>query len=389
MTIKIPEYLSAQRKRRGLANSERVLRVHRSAIDLSSNDYLGIARKLASPDVVSRVLEEVRLKEIGATGSRLVSGNFEAHEELEGFLASYHQAESALLFGSGYEANIGLLSAIAGRADTILFDEFIHASMRDGIRLSYAKSLSFRHNDLEDLRKKAALARGDIFIAIESLYSMDGDLAPLVDLCQIANELGAFLIVDEAHSNGVYGPKGAGLVSEFGLHDRVFARVHTFGKALGYKGACVLGSHELRQHLINHARSFVYATAPDLVTLKFIREAYKLMLNADEERTRLFNLIDIARDRRTTYSSLDFLDSNSPIQGVIVKGNEFALTAERLLIDSGLFARAIRAPTVPVGSERIRVCLHSFNTADELADAFSRLDELVTSRTMVLGGACG
>jgi 8-amino-7-oxononanoate synthase len=374
MAIKIPEYLSTHSQRRELANANRVLRVHRTAIDLSSNDYLGISEKLASPEVVSRLLGGTQLRGIGATGSRLVSGNFEAHEELEVFLASYHQAESGLLFGSGYEANIGLLSSIAGRSDTILFDELIHASMRDGIRLSYAKSLSFRHNDLSDLKKKASLARGDIFIAVESLYSMDGDVAPIVELCELASELGAFLIVDEAHSNGIYGPKGAGLVSELGLQDRVFARVHTFGKALGYKGACVLGSRELRQHLINHARSFAYATAPDLVTLKFIAEAYRINEQSDGDRSNLKNLISEFKKASARFERLQFLPSDSQIQGVIVPGNSEALRAETALHDAGIAARAIRAPTVPAGTERVRLCIHSFNSASDLVFALEVLD---------------
>ena len=374
MAIKIPEYLTTQRQRRELASADRVLRVHRTAIDLSSNDYLEISRKLASPEVVSRVLEGAQIHGVGATGSRLVSGNFEAHEELEVFLASYHQAESGLLFGSGYEANIGLLSSVAGRSDTILFDELIHASMRDGVRLSHAKSLSFRHNDLDDLKKKAAVARGDIFIAVESLYSMDGDLAPLVELCQLASELGAFLMVDEAHSNGVYGLKGVGLVSELGLNDRVFARVHTFGKALGYKGACVLGSHKLRQHLINHARSFVYATAPDLVTLKFIAEAYRLNEQSDGQRANLRNLIAEFRKKSASFERLQFLPSESQIQGVVVSGNFEAIRAEAALNNAGIVARAIRAPTVPVGTERIRLCIHSFNSISDLVSALEVLD---------------
>jgi len=374
MAIKIPEYLSTHSQRRELANANRVLRVHRTSIDLSSNDYLGISEKLASPEVVSRLLGGTQLRGIGATGSRLVSGNFEAHEELEVFLASYHQAESGLLFGSGYEANIGLLSSIAGRSDTILFDELIHASMRDGIRLSYAKSLSFRHNDLSDLKKKVSLARGDIFIAVESLYSMDGDVAPIVELCELASELGAFLIVDEAHSNGIYGPKGAGLVSELGLQDRVFARVHTFGKALGYKGACVLGSRELRQHLINHARSFAYATAPDLVTLKFIAEAYRINEQSDGDRSNLKNLISEFKKASARFERLQFLPSDSQIQGVIVSGNSEALRAETALHDAGIAARAIRAPTVPAGTERVRLCIHSFNSASDLVFALEVLD---------------
>ena len=310
---------------------------------------------------------------MGATGSRLVSGTTRAHEDLESFLAEFHGAPSALLFGSGYEANVGLLSGLGARHDTIIYDELVHASMRDGIRLSAARSYSFRHNDLDDLRSKIAQARGDVFVAVESLYSMDGDTAPLGDLCSLCEEVGAFLIVDEAHSTGVYGKRGEGLVQSQGLHTRVYARVHTFGKAVGYRGAIVVGGETLREYLINFARPFIYSTAPDLLTMRYIDRAYRLMADAHEERARLRELIAGFRLLPSEFPSLTFLASDSPIQGVVLPSNERVLAAEGALQGSGFFAKAIRSPTVPPGSERIRLCLHSFNTLEEVRDCLSRI----------------
>lgn len=338
-------------------------------IDLCSNDYLGISRKLASIHLSPPSEYGV----MGATGSRLVSGTTRAHEDLEGFLAKFHGVPAALLFGSGYEANVGLLSSIGTRHDTIIYDEFVHASMRDGIRLSAARSFSFRHNDLDDLRRKISQARGDLFVAVESLYSMDGDVAPLRELCDLCEELGAYLIVDEAHATGVYGKRGEGLVQREGLESRVYARVHTFGKGVGYRGAIVVGSEALREYLVNFARPFIYSTAPDLLTLRYIDTAYRLMAEAHEERARLRVLIDGVRSLRSEFLELSFLESDSPIQGVVLPSNERVLAAEGVLQGAGFFAKAIRSPTVPPGSERIRLCLHAYNTLDEVRECIARI----------------
>ena len=338
-------------------------------IDLCSNDYLGISRKLASVQLTHSCEYGV----IGATGSRLVSGTTRAHEDLESFLAEFHGAPSALLFGSGYEANVGLLSSIGTRHDTIIYDELVHASMRDGIRLSAARSYSFRHNDLDDLRRKISQARGDLFVAVESLYSMDGDTAPLRELCELCEELGAYVIVDEAHATGVYGKRGEGLVQREGLEPRVYARIHTFGKGVGYRGAIVVGSETLREYLVNFARPFIYSTAPDLLTLRYIDNAYRLMAEAHEERAHLRALIDGFRVLRAEFPGLSFLESDSPIQGVVLPSNERVLAAEEVLQGAGFFAKAIRSPTVPPGSERIRLCLHAYNTLDEVRECITRI----------------
>jgi 8-amino-7-oxononanoate synthase len=345
-------------------------------VDLCSNDYLGLSRKLAELDIP----RESKNGLIGATGSRLVSGTTQAHEDVEEFLAQFHNASAALLFGSGYEANLGLLGSIGTRHDTIIYDEYVHASMRDGIRLSNARSFSFRHNDVEDLRKKVAAARGDIFVAVESVYSMDGDTAPLRALSEVCTEVGAFLIVDEAHATGVFGPHGEGFVQSIGLESEIFARVHTFGKALGYRGAIVVGSEALREYLINFARPFIYSTAPDLVTIRYIDAAYRLMSHAHAERGALRALVQGMGEVQREFPGLTFLASETPIQGVIIPTNAAVLAAEVRLQDAGFFAKAIRSPTVPEGLERIRLCLHSFNTLTDVRESVAIIADTVTRR---------
>ncbi len=351
----------------------RSLSSNHGGVDLCSNDYLGVARILGA--------EAAQLSASGgATGSRLVSGNTPEHEALESFLATFHGAPAALLFGSGYEANLGLLSNLGGRHDTVIHDELVHASMRDGVRLGQARSFSFRHNDPDDLRQKISAARGEVYVAVESLYSMDGHQAPLQDLVAVCREKGAFLVVDEAHATGVFGERGEGLVQALGVADQVFARVHTFGKALGFRGGVVIGAAELREYLINFSRPFIYSTAPDLRSLDMIRLAYELQAGMEVERAKLRGLVEAFRALTEEFPMLQFLESDSPIQGIIVPGNREVLAAEAALAEQGYFARAIRSPTVPAGTERLRLCLHAFNTEVELRSAVATLNQARSSR---------
>jgi 8-amino-7-oxononanoate synthase len=366
----LPRGIVEALQQRAADGALRVTQPSQAGVDLCSNDYLGIARELLRPEIVSAVVMEcAAAPTLGATGSRLVSGTTDEHQAFETFLANYHYAERALLFGSGYEANVGLLSALGRRTDTVIYDDLVHASMRDGIRLSLARSFSFRHNDLEDLRQKLKGASGECYVAVESVYSMDGHRAPLRELCTVCEEFGAHLIVDEAHASGMYGPSGEGLVVELELQRRVFARVHTFGKALGYRGACVVGSELLQSYLVNFARPFIYSTAPDVISLAFMREAYRLVSGAASQRRALTELIACWRSLRQELQQLSFVDSDTAIQGIIVPGNHEVLAAERRLQDAGFFAKAIRSPTVPRGSERLRISLHSYNSAEELRSA--------------------
>lgn len=336
------------------------------SIDFTSNDYLGLARVGLgghSEDFSH-----------GSGGSRLLSGNFEAAEALEQIIARFHDAPAALLFNSGYDANLGLLSAVAKEGDSIFYDILSHASLRDGIRLSKAEAFPFLHNDLEDLRRRLAQAKGTVYVVTESLFSMDGDLAPLAEMVSICEEAGAYLMVDEAHATGVIGDQGRGLVQSLNLQDRIFARIHTFGKALGCHGAAVLGSQDLKDFLINFSRPLIYTTALPPAAVAAIQQAYDRFPAMDAERHHLAQLI-------THMQGIDIpqkkLVSHSPIQGVIVPGNEEVTVMANRLQSAGMDCRPIRYPTVPKQKERIRIILHAFNTIAEinqLAEAL-RIDQ--------------
>jgi len=349
----------------------RSLNTLRDGVDFCSNDYLGLARSERLRDLIRQEQERWGHTPNGSTGSRLISGNSTLAETLEQELADFHGAPAGLLFGSGYAANTGLYSAVARAGDCLVMDELIHASCIDGARLSKARRLVFRHNDLDDLSRQLRCAQtltgadGQIWIGVESVYSMDGDSAPLKDMAELAAETGAALMVDEAHSNGISGPRGAGMVSELGLEKDVFARVQTFGKGIGLHGAIVLGSRTLKSYLVNFSRPFIYSTAPADDQLLKIRAAYRLLPELDETREHLFDLVGYFR-RLCGSSRYRWLDSDSWIQSVIVPGEQNVLETAELLQSGGYRVKAIRAPSVPAGAERIRICLHAFNTHAEI-----------------------
>jgi len=351
-------------------NLLRKLSLVNKKIDFTSNDYLGFAR---SPELYQLIEKKasVRNKRVGSGGSRLLSGNSEEAEALETFLAKFHNALSAMLFNSGYDANIGLFSSIAKKDDTFLYDELVHASIHDGIRLSKADSFPFRHNDLDHLEERLKKSKGIIFVAIESVYSMDGDCAPLKEISDLCKKYGANLIVDEAHATGVF---GRGLVQNLKLEKDIFARVHTFGKALGCHGAVVLGSDILRSYLINYARSFIYTTALPLHSLISIECAYELLDKSESIQHKLHSTISNFRDRIN--GTGHWLDSISSIQSLIVPGNSEVRRLCEKIREKDIDVRPILSPTVPKGKERIRVCLHSYNTKEEIDLLFNTLETI-------------
>ncbi len=347
--------------------SLRSLRVNGTLIDFSSNDYLGLARSSALRLAVQQCESQYSSLYNGATGSRLLAGQTELADDVETELAHFYKSERALLFNSGYDANIGLLACLPQKGDTLLTDELIHASMIDGARLSYASRHRFRHNDLADLERQLRQTTGQVFVAVESVYSMDGDFAPLPELCALCDRYGAALLVDEAHASGVYGPNGEGRVVELGLQDRVLARVHTFGKGLGVHGAAVVGPMLLRDYLINFARSFIYTTALPPHSLLAIREAHRLAQRDNSIRQQLAERLGYFQTQVVSQlPATRWTDSQSPIQCLLVSGNDEARRVASAGQQAGLDLRAILGPTVPIGQERIRICLHAFNTTDEL-----------------------
>lgn len=338
-------------------NSFRKLKPQAQGIDFSSNDYLGLAR---SHDLFRRIGEKTQniISPLnGATGSRLLTGNSELAEETESYLAALFQSEKCLLFNSGYSANLGVLSSIPQRGDTILYDELAHACIKDGARLSKANRFSFLHNDLDDLEKKIKKSTGRIFIAVESVYSMDGDQCPLKELVTLADQYEATVILDEAHSTGIFGDGGNGLACSMGLQSKIAIRVYTFGKAMGVHGAAVAGTSALVDYLINYSRPFIYTTALPPHSLIAIRESFDYLAAHTDLQKRIHEKILLYHSHAGAGST----KNASPIQSLVIPGNEAVKKISALLAKEGFDCRPILSPTVKEGKERIRICLHVYN----------------------------
>ena len=378
---KIPLKVEKRLESRKEQNAYRVLSTQKDLIDFSSNDYLGFA---VSKEIYRRsgdILSQHDMEKNGATGSRLLSGNHKLLDKTEAFIAEFHNSEAALIFNSGYDANLGFFSAVPGRGDIILYDGLVHASIRDGISLSHAKSLKFKHNDLRDLEKlierSKGMCIGEIYIVTESVFSMDGDSPDLSSFAALAEEKGCFLLVDEAHAVGVHGKKGEGLIPEYDLEDKVFARIITFGKAFGAHGAAVLGSTPLRNYLINFSRSFIFTTALPPHSVAAILAAYEFLEGngVSEEESR--GLLDLEKLRRNiTFFRAQvqlnelrkfFIHSNSAIHCCLLRGNERVKEVSSWLGSKGFEVKPILSPTVPAGHERLRFCLHSYNSEEEIS----------------------
>lgn len=360
---KFPSKLSTLISKREESFLLRKLIDSQPSIDFSSNDYLGFSSK----GLLHEELKSLDISDkIGSTGSRLISGNSKLFNEIELEISNFHHAESALIFNSGYDANLGLLSSVPQKGDLILYDELIHASIIDGIRLSFASHFKFNHNDLNDLKSLLERHRdsfNEIYIVVESVYSMDGDSSPLLSILNISKLYNAFLIVDEAHAIGVFGSDGRGLCNELGIENECFARVYTYGKALGCHGASIVGSEVLKTYLINFARSFIYTTAMSEHSLLSIKAAYALLQKTDEIKKLHSN---ISYFNKQLKSEFNFIESNSAIHCAVKSGNENVQRLENNLMKLNFFVKSIKSPTVKKAKERLRVCLHSFNTEEEI-----------------------
>lgn len=335
----------------------RRLRPSDEGCDFFSNDYLGLSADVGFQQTIyDAVGRDTRLL-TGSTGSRLISGNSDVATEAEKLIATAHQVEDALLFPSGYKANLALFSSVAGRHDTIIVDELIHRSIHDGCTMSKAQKWKFRHNDtahLEELMKKAV---GNVVIAVESLYSMDGDFAPLAAIAELAKKYQAGVIVDEAHAIGVF---GKGLVHRAGLQHDMLATVVTYGKAMGVQGAAVLGTHLLKDYLVNFAAPFIYSTGMPGVQIVSIMAAYEYL---EHHRQPAFNLQERIRHFRK-YQLSNLSQDSSPIQSVQFMCEGGLRAATQALAQAGIQAYALFPPTVR--EERLRVSIHAFNSHDEI-----------------------
>jgi 8-amino-7-oxononanoate synthase len=355
-------------------NSFRMLSAKENLIDFTSNDYLGLAKSEDLFELITKKVDALPHRN-GASGSRLLSGNSTYTEEVEKKLAHIFKGEAALIFNSGYAANQAVLSCIPQRGDTILYDELAHACIRDGSKLSFANQHSFRHNQLDDLEKKLKQATGNTFVIAESIYSMDGDESPIEDIIKLSDHYGAFVMIDEAHSTGVIGPNGSGFSVTKNVHNSIGVRVYTFGKAMGCHGACVVGSKDLIDYLINFARPFIYTTALSTHSVAAIECSFQYLGENMNLQKLLSQKIELFTDLYKKHFNTGLI-SKTQIQGIIIPGNKKARDAAAHLQHRGFDVRAILSPTVPEGSERLRICLHTYNTEEEIENLVRELSAL-------------
>lgn len=377
MSHSIQQHLLSKIQQRKSEHNFRSLKVREPLIDFTSNDYLGFACDEQLREMFWAALKQQADFPFGSTGSRLLSGNSKYAEDLETFLAAYHQSPTALLFNSGYTANYGLLCSLPYRGDTIIYDELVHASIHDGIRASKADGTAFRHNDWNDLEEKLNAATGLKYVVIESVYSMEGDFAPLNEIAALCEKMDAGLIVDEAHATGIMGERGAGRILTEGLADKCLARIHTFGKAIGGQGAVVLCREPLKDFLVNYCRPFIYSTALPFYALAYLRVAFQYLSTeaVNAKRENLFRLVALLRNNMAEGKYL-LLDSLTPIQSLVVPGNDAVIQFTEKLRSTGFDVRPIKYPTVPQGEERVRICIHSFNTEEEVLNLAQAIQSL-------------
>jgi 8-amino-7-oxononanoate synthase len=381
--MKLPKNLTAKLEIRKQNNAFRKLSFPNDLIDFASNDYIGFSKNKSIFEETHQYLIENNSLQNGATGSRLLSGNHKVYQEAEGFISKFHQSESALIFNSGYDANVGFFSCVPQKGDLILYDELCHASIRDGIQLSNAKAYKFKHNDFEDLEGKITnyklrITNQEIYIVTESVFSMDGDTPNLEELAQLSEKHKCHLVIDEAHALGVFGNKGEGLVQQLGLQDQVFARIMTFGKGLGCHGAAIVGSQELKDYLINFARSFIYTTGLSPHSVATILVGYQHLESEKQTINKLReNIIHFNQEKNILGLKPMFVRSKSAIQSAIIPGNQNVKSIANQIQEKGFDVKAILSPTVPEGQERLRFCLHCFNTKEEISEVLRLLSTFV------------
>lgn len=376
-----PKSLQIKLDQRKQNNALRTLPSSKDLIDFASNDYLGFSHSENIFHKTHQFLLDRNIKTNGATGSRLLSGNHILYSETESFISNFHQSESALLFNSGYDANVGFFSSVPQRSDVILYDTLCHASIRDGIQLSNAKSYKFEHNDLEDLEhliQKFKTEENEIYIVTESIFSMDGDCPDLEKMTELSQKHKTHLVVDEAHALGVFGDKGEGLIQNLGLQNQIFARIMTFGKGLGCHGAAILGSGKLKEYLVNFARSFVYTTGLPPHSIATILVAYQSLETEKQNINQLReNIIHFNQEKNLLGLKPMFVRSKSAIQSAIIPGNEKVKSIAQQMQGKGFDVKAILSPTVPEGQERLRICLHSYNSKKEISEVLQLLSNFV------------
>ncbi|MDD3004696.1 pyridoxal phosphate-dependent aminotransferase family protein [Flavobacterium sp.] len=380
--MKFPHKLSDKLNKRIENNALRQLGSPQNGIDFATNDYLGFANSAALFNETHSFLIERNILQNGATGSRLLTGNHLLYTETEEYIAQFHNSDSALLFNSGYDANLGFFSCVPQKGDCIIYDELIHASIRDGIQLSNANSYKFKHNDVEDLQRLIEKVKSDsshaIYVVTETVFSMDGDTPPLVEIANLCQEKQVYFIVDEAHALGVFGDKGQGIIQMLEIEHLVFARIITFGKGLGCHGAVILGSENLKTYLVNFARSFIYTTGLSPHSVATIKMAYQKLTPNNQAMQQLRQNITVFNQNKQLLGLKPiFVQSKSAIQCAIVPGNKKVKHIASKLQQEGFHVKPILSPTVPEGQERLRICLHSFNSENEITQLLQSFAQLI------------
>ncbi|GIZ15938.1 aminotransferase class I/II-fold pyridoxal phosphate-dependent enzyme [Capnocytophaga catalasegens] len=379
--MKIPKSIYDKLNQRKEENALRELSSEAFPIDFWSNDYLGFARSEVIQIEAEAILKKLPLQN-GATGSRLISGNHPLYTQAESFLSSFHKSEGVLIFNSGYDANLGVFSSIPQRNDLILYDQYIHTSIRDGISLSHAKALKFKHNDLshlEELLSRYTPSYNAVYVATESVFSMDGDSPNLEQMVLLCKKYKAFLIVDEAHAIGIYGKNGEGLVQHLSLQDSIFIRLVTFGKALGSHGAAILAHKEVISYLTNFARSFIYTTGLPPQAIAYTLASYKLLTDSSCRDLLHANIHLFQTEITQLGLSHLFISSESPIQAMKLSSTNLAKSYATNLQQQGIGIKPILAPTVPKNEERLRICLHAFNTKHEINQLLTQIAQIKKS----------
>lgn len=360
-----------------LANAARLRAlVPQSGFDFSSNDYLGLAGSPRLANSLTRAIDAG--VPIGSGGSRLLRGNHPEHQALEGEAAAFFKSDRALFFSSGFAANTTLLSTLPQRGDVIIYDELIHASAHEGMKLGRAETIAVPHNDasaVEDsiIRWRKDGGNGCPWIVTESLYSMDGDRAPLEALADIASHHDAILIIDEAHATGIFGQNGRGFSENLDDRENVIS-VHTCGKALGCEGALVCASKTVCDFLINRGRGFIFSTAPSPLMASAVREALRILADEPERRVALHSHIALAEKILTPFG---VTPTGSQILPLILGENEQAIKAARCLQQAGFDIRAIRPPTVPAGTARLRISLTLNVSEAEISQLADVLEDIL------------
>lgn len=355
--VRMPMFQAQRRDLAGLAAAGRLRRLSaRAGRDFSSNDYLALA---GSPLLAAALAEAMdRGVPLGSGGSRLLRGNHAEHEALEAEAAAFFGSESALYFSCGYAANSALLSTLPQRGDLVVHDALVHASAHEGLRLGRADIRSAAHNDVDAFADaiegwRADGGRGRVWIALESLYSMEGDRAPLAELAELAGRHEAVLLIDEAHGTGIFGPDGRGLSADLQGRANVIT-LHTCGKALGCEGALVCGPASVRDFLVNRGRAFIFSTAPSPLMAAAVRAALASLVREPERRARLHRLVACAHERLVPHGASA---TGSQILPLIIGDDRRAMQAAAALQAGGFDVRAIRPPTVPPGTARLRISL--------------------------------